>query len=322
MNTVGERATVNRDFCQKTGVTAALLTWFALIPLAHADIWHFALIGDTPYSAYERAELPQMLAHIGDSGSAVLIHVGDIKNGKDRCDDALFDDRHQLFDGATLPFVFVPGDNEWSDCERLSNGAYDPQERLQALRQRFWASNESLGQNRIALTRQGGSYPEHSRFRIGPVLFVTLNLPGGNNNWGPTDTPSAEFRQRQPAVTRWLRENFALARHENLPGIVLLFQANPGFRHFNQGLGYRGYLEFLDVLRQETLAFSGQVLAVHGDTHTSRIDHPLRDQQGKPLGNFTRVETFGYPIMGWIKGIIDSKDPGLFHFETHPWPQK
>ena len=320
MKAKGRRSAVNPDFWQKSAFTAAFLWLWCTV--ASAEVWRFALIGDTPYSAYERAELPRMLAHIVTRGSALIVHVGDIKHGKDRCDDAVFDDRQRLFDNAALPFVFVPGDNEWSDCNRLNNGGYDPQERLTALRQRFWATDSSLGRQRLPLTRQAGGWPEHSRFRLGPVLFVTLNLPGGNNNWGPTDTPSAEFRQRQPQVTRWLREGFALARREGLPGIALLFQANPGFRHFNQGLGHHGYREFLEVLREETSTFAGQVLVVHGDTHTSRIDHPLRDAQGKPLANLTRVETFGYPVMGWTLGLIDNNDPQLFRFETHAWPEK
>lgn len=320
MNPGKLRAAVNRFFCQKSAFTAALLLIWT--NFAHGEVWRFALIGDTPYSAHERSELPRMLANIAEHGNAFVAHVGDFKHGKDRCDDALFDDRLQLFDNAALPVVFVPGDNEWSDCSRLSNGAYDPLERLDALRQRFWREDRSLGRQRIALMRQPGIYREHSRFRLGPVLFVTLNLPGGWNNWGMTDTPSAEYRQRLPFVLEWLRDNFSLARREGLRGVALLFQANPAFRHFNQGMGHNGYREFLEALRTETLSFDGQVLVVHGDTHTSRIDQPLRDASGKPLLNFTRVETFGYPVMGWTQGRIDSNDPKLFSFETHPWPAR
>lgn len=304
-------------FALKIGATVA----FALAAtLASAESWRFALIGDTPYSDYERAELPRMLDAIADHHVNFVAHIGDIKHGSARCDDAVFEDRRQLFDGSRVPFVFVPGDNEWSDCDRLSNGAYAPLERLGKLRRLFWRDNLSLGQKKLALERQSGAYPEHARFRIGPVLFVTLNLPGGNNNWGLTREASAEFRARNPVVIAWLKESFALARREALPGIVLLFQANPGFKHFAQGLPHEGYREFLTVLRNETARFPGVVVAVHGDSHQSRIDQPLRDNAGHSLPNFTRVETFGYPFMGWTRGIIDTDNPALFRFETHPWP--
>ena len=303
----------------KKALTAALLL---AATQAGAESWRFALIGDTPYSDYERAELPKMLEAIADSQVDVIAHIGDFKHGKDRCDDALFIDRHRLFDAARAPFVFVPGDNEWTDCERLSNGAYDPLERLGKLRSLFWPNDQSLGQRKISLERQPGAYPEHARFRLGPALFVTFNLPGGNNNSGMSEPPRAEFLARNPVVLAWLRDSFALARREKLAGIVLLFQANPGFRHFSQGMGHRGYRDFLTALRDETLHFSGQVVAVHGDTHISRIDQPLRDGQGQVIANFTRVETFGYPLMGWTRGSIDRDDPKLFRFETHPWPVK
>jgi hypothetical protein len=290
--------------------------------LAQAELYRFGLIGDVPYSEYERRELPRMLDAIADSQVEFIAHIGDIKHGGGRCDDEVFEDRRQLFEAARAPFVFVPGDNEWTDCERLSNGAYDPLERLGKLRQLFWHDNRSLGQKKIGLERQAGAYVEHSRFRLGPVLFVTLNLPGGNNNFGLTGDASAEFQDRNPQVLAWLTDSFALARRENLRGIVLLFQADPSFKHFAQGFAHRGYRDFLETLRNETRAFAGQVIVVHGDTHISRIDQPLRDAYGRPLHNFIRVETFGYPLMGWTRGVIDTDSPNLFRFEAHPWPPR
>lgn len=303
----------------KACLVALLLGWSAL---AGAETWHFGLIGDVPYSSRERAELPQMLTAISDSQVDFIAHIGDFKNGQDRCDDNLFEDRHRLFESSHVPFVLVPGDNEWTDCERLSNGAYDPLERLGKLRSIFWRDRFSLGQKKLAMERQRGAYPEHARFKLGPVLFVTLNLPGGNNNFGKAEEAGTEFKVRNPVVLGWLAESFALARREKLLGIVLLFQADPSFKHFSQGLAHHGYREFLENLKAETLNFSGQVVVVHGDSHMSRIDHPLRDVQGRRMTNFTRVETFGYPLMGWTRGSIDTDNPELFRFETHAWPTK
>ncbi len=308
---------VNRHFWVKMLSTVSLLV---AASTGYAEIWRFGLIGDTPYSDYERAELPKMIAAMADSPVELIAHIGDIKSGRDRCDDALFEDRYQLFNASRVPFVFIPGDNEWTDCDRLSNGNYEPTERLARLRQIFWSQAESLGVNRIKLAQQPGNYPEQARFRLGPVLFVTLNVPGSDNNWGLQEAPRAEYLERNPQVLAWLRDSFALARRQKLAGIVLLFQANPGFKHFSQGLPHRAYRDFLAVLHQETLSFKGEVVAVHGDTHSQQIDHPLRDARGKRLKNFTRIETFGYPLMGWIRGIIDTDAPELFRFEVHPWP--
>ena len=97
-------------------------------------------------------------------------------------------------------------------------------------------------------------------------------------------------------------------------------QGNPGFKHFAAGLGHSGYRELLETLRDETLNFPGQVLLVHGDTHWHRIDHPLRHPETKkPMANFTRLETNGYPFMGWVKVTINHETLTLFQFESHPY---
>lgn len=295
---------------------------FALSGLAHAESWTFGLIGDVPYSDYERAELPRMLTSMAEHNVELIAHIGDIKSGKSRCDDALYEDRKALFNASIPPFIYVPGDNEWTDCGRLSNGSYDAEERLTALRRIFFPEARSLGQRTIAVERQAGAYVEHTRFRVGPVLFVTLNVPGGNNNFGHEPNGSQEFHTRNKAVLAWLHASFLQARRNNLSGIVLLMQANPYFEHFSRGFPYRGYRQLLTTLRDETERYNGQVVLVHGDTHWSRIDHPLHDKAGGRIDNFTRVETYGYPVMGWTRGVIDTSDPKLFRFETHPWQHK
>ena len=117
--------TVNLRFCRflRSTVVGVWLTLGAPLWVA-AETWRFALIGDTPYSDYERNELPKMLQAIADYGAEFVVHVGDIKHSKDRCDDALFTDRLAVFSASRIPLVLVPGDNEWSDCDRLNSGRH------------------------------------------------------------------------------------------------------------------------------------------------------------------------------------------------------
>jgi hypothetical protein len=61
----------------------------------------------------------------------------------------------------------VPGDNEWTDCDRASNGSYNPNERLALVRKMFAATPNSLGQRTIGLQRQSPSYPENVRWNYG-----------------------------------------------------------------------------------------------------------------------------------------------------------
>jgi hypothetical protein len=132
--------------------------------------------------------------------------------------------------------------------------------------------------------------------------------------------PGTEFQARNPALIDWLKQGFATARRDKLAGIVITMQANPGLKHFAAGLTHSGFRELLETLRQETITFAGQVLLVHGDTHWQRVDQPLRHPVTKlPVANFTRAETFGYPLMGWVEVIVDRDKPQLFRFKAHPY---
>jgi len=290
-----------------------LATLTLLVALgAQAESWRFAVIGDTPYSDRERREVPSLLDDIAKTGPSFVVHVGDFKKSSEPCSDALFLDRHALFDASRVPFIYVPGDNEWTDCKQLIAGHFDELERLGKLRQLFFAEPRSLGKTAIALEQQSSAFPEHLRWRLGPVLFVSLNVPGPNNNFGMGSQASAEFLSRSPAVIDWLKRGFATAQREHCAAIVIAMQGNPGLKHFAAGLTHSGYRELLETLRSETQQFPGQVLLVHGDTHWQRIDHPLAK-----LPNFTRLESFGYPFMGWVEVTIDRATPGLFRFAAH-----
>jgi hypothetical protein len=305
---------------------AALGVLIALVALsAQAETWRFVLIGDTPYSDYERRELPLMLEDIAAEHPDFIVHIGDFKSSAAKCSDEIFLDRRRLFNASRVPFIYTPGDNEWTDCKNLVSGHFGETERLNRLRELFFAAPFSLGQTALPVERQSAATPEHLRWRLGPVLFITLNVPGPNNNFdnfdnfGTSKEASPEFLARNPQVIDWLRQGFAAARREKSVGIVIAMQGDPSFKHFDAGLADSGYRQLLEVLRHETLDFPGQVLLVHGDTHWQRIDHPLRDPGTlERIAKFTRAESFGYPFMGWVKITIDNEDPALFRFEVRP----
>jgi hypothetical protein len=295
---------------------------------ASAQPVSFGLFGDTPYSRFEREQLPDMLAEMGREALAFAVHDGDIKNGSSVCSDEALRDVLGVFQTAPLPLVYVPGDNEWTDCHRSNNGSYDPLERLGKLRDWFFAGELALGQKPLKLTRQSSdakfaAYRENVRWEAGGVLFVGLNLPGSDNNYhgtGRSGGPVAEFIERSAANRAWLAQAFALARSKKLAGVLIAVQANPEFEAASAGHPKPGYRDFIDQLREETQAFTGQVVLVHGDSHSQQINQPLLDAAGKAVvPNFTRVETFGFPFMGWIKGTVDVADPKVFRFEPRRW---
>ena len=302
---------------------------FAWAPLAGAG--SFALIGDMPYSVPEIDTARAIVAEIGrDNSIAFIVHDGDIKSGGESCEDARLIARRDDFNASRHPFVLVPGDNEWTDCHRRSNGGFDPEERLAKLRELFAAGDESLGQRRMPVTRQGAVQPEFAawrenvRWEFEETLIVGMNLPGSNNNWklpGDRGGDNREFTARLAANTAWLTGAFRLAREKNLKALMVVVQANPDFEgveaaKFKSRPGFRdGYAEFRAQLVAGAKAFGKPVVIVHGDTHSLQINKPVKDETGAPVPNITRLETFGSPFLGWVKVTVDPADPEVFKLD-------
>jgi hypothetical protein len=277
--------------------------------------FEIALIGDAPYSALEERQYPNVIADINRSKAAFVIHDGDIQSSATPCTDELVKERRSLYQTFRIPFVFVPGDNEWTDCHRTGS---DPLVRLGRLRELMFATDFSLGQRVLKLERQSQSpkyatYRENVRWGYGPVLFVGLHLVGSNNNLGRTEQMDQEFKARNQTNLDWLRSSFALARQQNRSGIMLIMQANLGFELPREQR--TGFNDFLDALQSEVSQFAKPVVLVHGDSHYFRVDKPLVDAGKKRVMNFTRVETFGPPDMHWVRATVDPSDPNLFRFE-------
>ena len=282
------------------------------------------LWGDAPYTAEQLPGTMAMIADMNAAGLAFSVFDGDIKGGAP-CADRFYTEALARFQAFTHPLVYVPGDNEWTDCQ---TGGHDPRERLAHLRRTFFSSpGESLGQRRMPLEHQAPPYVENTRWQMGGVVFVGLHVPGSNN--GKVDDPAvpaavaepanAEFRARDAANREWLTGSFALARRIDAAGVMVVIQANPGFEvpdpALRAFLGIDGFDAFLATLRDETVRFRKPVAVVHGDTHTYRLDRPMRHPDRRPVANFVRCETFGHPDVSWVKLTIDRRDPNLFRFE-------
>lgn len=277
----------------------------------------FAVIADTPYDAEETRWLEGLLSRLAAEPLAVVIHAGDMKSGWSPCSDALFAAHRKLFDMSIHPLVYVPGDNDWTDCWRPPAGGYEPLERLDALRRVFFDSQASLGRRTIIVARQP-EYPENARWQTGPVTFAGFNIPGPDNNYMRMP---AEYSARNAANLAWLAATFAEARERGSRAVVLVMQGNmfpaPPAASAERRLGYA---QFVAALQAATAGFPGPVLLVNGETHHQRHDRPLADDAGRPLANFERVEGYGSPFLGWVRiAVVENADGRLaFRVEAHP----
>jgi hypothetical protein len=313
---------------QKATVGTVLLASIAVIftPYLEAAIgadgggFTFALIGDMPYGPEGDAKFPNVIADINaDRRLSFVAHDGDIKNGSSLCSDEMFANRLGLFNQFKRPLIYVPGDNEWTDCHRANNGAYDPLERLAFLRATFFPTDQSLGRRTMTVQRQSEDpafveYPENVQWVEGRVLFAGLHIVGSNNNLGRTPEADAEYTARNAANLAWLEEVFDRARRQRSRAVMLIIQANPRFEV--PPAERTGFNDFLTALEAEVIAFGRPVVLVHGDSHYFRIDKPLvGSRSGRRIENFTRVETFGENDNHWLHVSVDPGNPNVFVFD-------
>jgi hypothetical protein len=289
--------------------SALALTSALIFPVSgFAQSFTFAAIGDVPYGPHE--EFAALVDKINSKSLAFTIHVGDIKSGSTVCSDETFLSVRQLFDRFDRALIYTPGDNEWTDCHRLNNGRYDPLERLEKIRQLFFASNESLGKQRLPLQTQSSQksftpFVENRRWSQGNVRFATLHLVGSNNNLQPGLPSSSEFAAREHANIAWLRETFAEAKANADAAVVLAMQADTFFGEPRKG---SGFVRWNVVLAEEVAAWGKSVLLIQGDTHQYLIDRPLKDNKGKPLSQLVRVVVPGESQADAVLISIDIAD--------------
>lgn len=308
----------------------ALLLSIALAGCAakapHPDSFSFALVGDAPYNAREETEFDAMIAALGVEPLAFVIHVGDFKaGGNSPCTDALYADRKRRLDASRHALVLTPGDNDWTDCRRESNGKGDPLERLARLRKVFFADGWSLGRERLPLARQEAcaerqgvscrcpGLPENRLWTRGGVVFATVHVVGGNDNRGFDAANDAEQACRAAANRAWIEGALRLAETSRSRGVVVAAQANPW-----ESSRDRVYDGLLAQLAAGARRLGRPLLFVHGHTHTYRFDQPFRDGQGKPVDNAWRLESYGSPVVGWVRVTVDPNDERLFRVEPRP----
>jgi len=310
------------------------------------------LWGDLPYSATQIVVgVPNLIADMNAQALRFTVHDGDLKAGSNSpCNDALYTQSLAYFNSLKAPAAFTPGDNDWTDCDRASNGGFSSLERLDHERQILFSTPFSLGQHRMRQEVQmtplclgvSGPVPcvENRRWTVRGVTYATLNVPGSCNNLCDTAPDPAEWLARNHANIVWMQETFADANLRRSAAIMFITQANPGWdlsdgtraplrdpRTLAETDGQPdGFQDFLAALRDEVIAFRKPVAYVHGDSHYFRVDKPFLDASGRRLENFTRVETFGdnqangNNDVHWLKVVVNPRSREVFAYQPQIVP--
>jgi len=319
-----------------------------------------AVFGDWPYNLVLLDSAQLLLNSVNsDPKVRLVMHVGDIHSGSMPCTGAGLNPVpagsnpawnqgiFAVFEQFKDPFVYTPGDNEWTDCHKkkeLSSGA--ALNELAAVRNLFFANpGETLGMHTRRVLTQAerfdrvhptdAQFVENVMWEQSRVVFVTLNLPGSNNDgliWtAPFTDETARTReaaQRTLADIRWLQAAFAKAEEDDARAVLIGTQADmwDPAQVAAGGDGLGNYSIFVHELASLALHFRRPVLLINGDSHVFEADHPLADPSsptgmihGTPrVPNLTRITVQGSTNAPaeWLRLTIDPRTPEVFSWEN------
>ncbi len=277
------------------------------------DSFSFGVIGDVPYGSEQVDRFPQMVTELNTQDELSFVaHVGDIKAGSAECSNEYFAAIKAQFDRFEAPLVYTPGDNEWVDCHRVNNGSYNPLERLDELRELFFAEpGKTLGGNMPVKAADAAGLPENVTFAEQRVAFSVVNVQGSNNSrlpWTglglaePTTEQLAEVQSRTAADVAQLKQTFADAQRTNARAVVVMTQADMFDPYMlSQGVTENpelvsGFRPIVEAIVQGSRQFGGQVYLFNGDSHIYNDDSPLA--AGSPW-----LEVYGQETVGNLRRV-------------------
>jgi hypothetical protein len=155
-----------------------LLLLAALLGTTPARALDFVALGDMPYgdSPAIEATYHRLIARINATRPAFSVHVGDFKSGGTECSDAAFVRQRDNFGRFDHPLVYTPGDNEWTDCHRRSNGAYVPIERLARVRQLFFGQQDHAAGRMQNILHRGQHFCCRAHYHCIELIPIIVSL--------------------------------------------------------------------------------------------------------------------------------------------------
>lgn len=316
-----------------------------------------AVFGDWPYNQNLLDNAPLLINSVNaDRQVDLVVHVGDIHSGSMPCTSADIlppvsnsnpgwnQKIYSLFQQFDAPFIYTPGDNEWTDCHRKGTG--NPLKELTSLRSLFFARvGYSLGLHDKKVLSQAqvfdAAYPADKKYvenllwEEAKVVFATVNMPGSNNDsvqWtGAFTNPTAqaqEVSERTAADIRWLERAFRIAEDRHARAVVIALQADmfdpaaiaPG------GDGLYAFTPFVQKLADLSVRFHRPVLLINGDSHIYGEDQPLADPNSgtgqihhtQAVPNLTRITVQGSTNAPaeWLRLTIDPRKRDIFSWRN------
>lgn len=238
----------------------------------------FLVIADMPYTPIDTANLSVegvLGKKLTQTPHGFLLHLGDIKAGSQPCTDTLLKRNKQLLRNLTeQPFIYTPGDNEWTDCDRANlNPRYDELERLTFLKTLMYAEDYQQQAKQLTDYKTQSNMLENARWQFADVEFMTLHIAGTHNGRRQvllTDKSIANkaAAQRDKNNLAWLA-----AANPDVNGYVIGFQADIYTHGTEQPAcseevvdNCDGFKIYREALADFAKSVAKPVLVMHGDT--------------------------------------------------------
>ncbi|QSN62681.1 hypothetical protein JYK05_08175 [Caballeronia sp. M1242] len=303
---------------------------FAQAHAQNGDPLTFAVISDALTRPADETPVRQMLDAIArDRSVGFIVYDGNVKGATEPCRDSIYQSRRDLLDASRTPVVLLLGQHDWADCGLTHGGAYDPVERLDFVRQLFFADASSLGQNPLTLTRESEvarfrPFRENVRWQAEGIAFIGLNAPSPNNHYLTAGGRNGEFEDRTVATTFWLDHAAESARRAGMRALVIVLQGDPDFARYERRDRFAwlrfsraneprdGFLELKRSLVKAAETFRGPVIVIHrteaSEPNGFHIDQPLRNDKGLTVTNLTRVAlSLKRPQSQWLEVVSDAR---------------
>jgi hypothetical protein len=289
---------------------------------AQTPRYAFAVIANVVRSPADEPVAQRLIDAIGrDPQNSFVVYDGNLKGAGETCADALYDQRRAVLETSRPALVFVPGEHDWAGCGTNGSGAWDPVERLDQLRQTFFADPTTLGQTPLPVTRESEvsrfrPYRENARWQLGDTVFIALNVPDGNNHYLNAGGRNGEFEDRVIANGFWLEHAAEFAKRRNARAMIVFIEGDPIPEHEERSdrfawlrFGHHprdGYEEFRRSLMKLAETFRGPVVLIHPTrvklARGFAIDQPLHNEKGVRIANVTRIEfDLHDPLTQWLQ---------------------
>lgn len=210
----------------------------------------FTVIGDVPYGSVQRKGFIKLIEkHNAQDASEFIVHIGDIKAGKDPCDKSVYQDVSSLLKQLTVPTFVVLGDNEYNDCDSP----------IQALD--YW-NTYFLHLNKNWTFSQQVNYQseriENFSWIQNNVLFIGLNIVGSSVH------DENEWQTRLTDDGNWVQQLLKKYKDDVKATVV--------FAHANMTEnGKKKFKPFTDVFRVAAASFDKPILYLQGDEYLNNL---------------------------------------------------